>query len=543
MMLSLSRRQRLYFNTFVTASNYNRVAAGFHMRHYSCINTSQRNVVQVSKSTSPLARQSAYFMCVHRFHSSTKVLSNSANVVPFQLADIGEGISEVEVLQWFIKPGDSISEFDPVCEVQSDKATVEITSRYNGVVKNLNYNIGDMAKVGTSLVDLEVDAATAAANKPRSSAAKEPKVEKPVESAKIDKQVRAMKTQRTYSIDPVLTPIVPDKAQPKQPPPPLETDTEIENTSGKVLTTPAVRRLAREHNLDLERIKPSGRNGRLLKSDVLEFVAVMADQKRASAKVRVEPGISVTDDPVVEDSQSLPKVMSEDVEVPIRGIQKQMVVSMTKSLDIPHFNFMEEIDVSATKDFREQLKAEAKDYGIKISYLPIILKAVSLGLLDYPGINATMSEDVTSVTHKASHNIGVAMDTPRGLLVPVVKNVQNLNIFEIAQELGRLQALGADNKLGENDLSGGTITISNIGSIGGTYASPVVLSPQVAICALGKLQTLPRFDEAGNVKAATVMNASWAADHRVIDGATMARFSNKVKHYLENPISLVTMLR
>ncbi|XP_073705559.1 lipoamide acyltransferase component of branched-chain alpha-keto acid dehydrogenase complex, mitochondrial-like [Garra rufa] len=170
-------------------------------------------------------------------------------------------------------------------------------------------------------------------------------------------------------------------------------------------------------------------------------------------------------------------------------------------------------------------------------------EAASLGLLQFPILNASVDEGCQNITFKASHNIGLAMDTPQGLLVPNVKSVQALSVFDIAVELNRLQALGSAGQLGTADITGGTFTLSNIGSIGGTYAKPVILPPEVAIGALGKIQVLPRFNSCDEVVKSYIMNVSWSADHRLIDGATMSRFSNLWRSYLENPSTMVLDLK
>ena len=208
-----------------------------------------------------------------------------------------------------------------------------------------------------------------------------------------------------------------------------------------------------------------------------------------------------------------------------------MLQSMTQSLTIPHFGYCDEIEMTKAMEFRRQLNSEET----KVTMMPILLKAASLALKKYPLLNSSLSECQTQLVQHASHNMGFAMDTPRGLLVPVIRDVQNLSILEIASEMERLQQLGQSSKLSGEDLSDCTFSLSNIGSIGGTYASPVIAPPQVAIGALGRIQKLPRFDQDDNVITARVMQVSWAADHRIIDGATMARFSNLMKDYLEEP--------
>ncbi|XP_060248822.1 lipoamide acyltransferase component of branched-chain alpha-keto acid dehydrogenase complex, mitochondrial isoform X5 [Meriones unguiculatus] len=311
---------------------------------------------------------------LHKYNQPHHSLRTAAvlqgQVVQFKLSDIGEGIREVTIKEWYVKEGDTVSQFDSICEVQSDKASVTITSRYDGVIKKLYYNLDDIAYVGKPLIDIETEAL------------------------------------KDSEEDVVETPAVSH-----------EEHTHQEIKGQKTLATPAVRRLAMENN------------------------------------------------------------------------------------------------------------------------------AASLGLLQFPILNASVDENCQNITYKASHNIGIAMDTELGLIVPNVKNVQVRSVFEIAMELNRLQKLGSSGQLSTTDLTGGTFTLSNIGSIGGTYAKPVILPPEVAIGALGAIKALPRFDQNGEVYKAQIMNVSWSADHRIIDGATMSRFSNLWKSYLENPAFMLLDLK
>jgi len=229
--------------------------------------------------------------------------------------------------------------------------------------------------------------------------------------------------------------------------------------------------------------------------------------------------------------------------VPLSGIKRVMARTMTAATVVPHFGFYEEYTVDSLIQLRAQLKPLAESKGIKLSYLPIIIKATSLALNKYPVLNSSINAELTEVHYKPFHNIGVAVDTLHGLLVPNIKNVQDKSILEIASELNRLTKDAQENKLSSADLHGGTLTLSNIGTIGGTYASPVLLLPEVAIGAIGKIQKVPRFDSKGNVVVTHIMNISWSADHRVIDGATMANFSNLLKSYLEHPSSMLFDLK
>jgi 2-oxoisovalerate dehydrogenase E2 component (dihydrolipoyl transacylase) len=234
-------------------------------------------------------------------------------------------------------------------------------------------------------------------------------------------------------------------------------------------------------------------------------------------------------------------------------IQKAMFKSMTQSLNIPQLGYKDDIELDSTTQYRQALNQHIASHPnlypfSKMTYLPIFVKCLSIALSHYPLMNAKLVgdvEDVNSIkiTYRSSHNIGIAMDTPQGLIVPNIKNVQDKTIFEIASEIHRLSELGKKNAIPMADLKGGTITLSNIGTIGGTYANPVIVSNELAIVALGRMQKLPRFDAQDNIVAKQVMPVSWSADHRIIDGATIARFGNHWKNLIENPALLASELR
>lgn len=248
-------------------------------------------------------------------------------------------------------------------------------------------------------------------------------------------------------------------------------------------------------------------------------------------------------------------VVEEEKLEPLTPIQKAMFKSMTKSLSIPQLGYKDEIELNATTQYRNALNQHIANNAAlypfkKMSYMPILIKCLSVALLRYPILNASLvvgddPDDVNSIrlAYRKSHNIGIAMDTPQGLIVPNIKNVQDKSIFDVAAEIHRLTELGARNSIPPADLQGGTITVSNIGTLGGTYANPVIVSSELAIVALGRMQTLPRFDEKGAVVAKQILPISWSADHRVIDGATIARFGNYWKSLVENPVLLASELR
>ncbi|XP_013141449.1 PREDICTED: lipoamide acyltransferase component of branched-chain alpha-keto acid dehydrogenase complex, mitochondrial isoform X2 [Papilio polytes] len=423
----------------------------------------------------------------HRYFHTTKVLNKT---VAFKLSDIGEGIREVVIKEWFIKVGDKVQQFDNICEVQSDKAAVTITSRYDGVITKIYHEVDQTALVGQPLVDIDLDST------PDEESSSDSDTENEVEVSKTQSQT----TQKV-----------------------------------KVLTTPAVRRIAAQFKVDLGTINPSGRNGRILKEDVLAHLNISADK---SNEIPSALSVEAKPMPISIGSVKIEEIL-EDKIVPITGFTKAMVKSMTEAMKIPHFGLSDEYDVTKLVESRESLKVIAQERGVKLTYMPIIIKASSLALTAYPVLNSSLDAACENLTYKANHNIGIAMDTPNGLVVPVIKNVQHKTILDIARELNILQEKGTKGQLGLNDLSGGTFTLSNIGIVGGTYAKPVIVPPQVSIGALGKIQVLPRFNSEGEVTKSHILTVSWSADHRVVDGVTMARFSNALKQYLEDPYKLL----
>ncbi|RPB14936.1 hypothetical protein P167DRAFT_552208 [Morchella conica CCBAS932] len=419
-------------------------------------------------------------------------------VKPFLLADIGEGIRECEVIQWFVEAGARVEQFDKLCEVQSDKASVEITSRFDGVIKKLHYEAGDMAIVGKPLVDIDIPGEindTSQLGSAELEAISETKTAEPQQS----------------SHEAILT----------QP-------------SGRhaSLATPAVRHSAKEHGVDITQVSGTGKDGRVLKEDVVAF-----KKRRDSGELPPRPMADIPG--------TIP--VAEEQKVALTPIQTMMFKTMTKSLSIPHFLYSDEIHLDPLVRARTAINTSlGKDSVVhKISYMPFIIKAVSQALESYPIINSRLDTDdeKPQLVLRPQHNIGVAMDTPIGLIVPNIKNVRSLSILEIAAELRRLQAAGAEGKLSPADLQGGTITLSNIGNIGGTVVAPVIVPSEVAILGMGRAQTVPAFDHKGTVVPKTIINFSWSADHRVVDGATMARMAALVKSFLEEPELMMARLK
>ena len=402
----------------------------------------------------------------------------------FILPDIGEGIVECEVLEWKVKEGDMISEDQVIADVSTDKAVVEIPSMYSGRITKLYYADGDIAKVHSPLFAIDTDEEVLDSSE---SVPENPEVN---ETAELKLELVRQPSQDTR-----------------------------ENQSSKVLTTPAVRKLAREYELDLSMISGTGKNGRVLKEDVHLYLKTL---EQASAQQITAP--------------------NKDRTEAIVGVQKIMAQHMSESVStIPHFTFVDEVDVTELIQLRATLKSTYADQ-VKITLMPLLIKSLSLSLSQFPIMNSRVDNEFTELTYLGSHNIGMAVDGKNGLLVPNVKDVQKRSILEIAAEVSRLTDAARSGIINIAELRGGTITISNIGAIGGISASPIINSPEVAIVALGKIQDLPRFNSDNQIISRKIMSVSWSGDHRVIDGATIARFNNCWKAYLENPNTMLATM-
>lgn len=421
---------------------------------------------------------------------------------------LATGIVECEVIQWFVEPGAQVEEFSPLCEVQSDKASVEITSRFTGTVKKLYYEAGEMAKVGKAFVDIDIQGEAEEEASAPAEAPKEEAAAAPTAPAAVAQTIEAPAAE---------TPKVKGKAA--------------------SISTPAVRHLSKEHKIDINDIDGTGKDGRVMKEDILRFLQ-NKDAKPASPAAAGLPRDTAAQ---VETKQALTMM------------QQGMFKSMSRSLTIPHFLYADEVDFSDLVSLRTRLnkvlaKNPAPDSNLtKLSYLPFIIKAVSLALYQFPILNARVEVDAASgkpgLVMRSQHNIGIAMDSPQGLVVPVIKNVGALNIVSIAEELTRLQSLSMQGKLTPSDMAGGTITVSNIGNIGGTYLSPVIVDREVAILGIGRMRSVPAFDDEDNIVKKQICNFSWSADHRVVDGATMARAADVVRTIVEEPDVMVMHLR
>ena len=445
--------------------------------------------------------------------------SQTSRIEAFVLPDIGEGIVECEIMQWHVSEGDVVQEDQVVVEVMTDKAVVEIPAKYNGKIIKLHYKKGDSAGVHTTLFDQAVEDMSDSG---------------PTQSAE------ASKTRESLSTNPTQN----DESLPVDAYKQGETFTPPVDL-GRALASPAVRRLAREHNVLLNDVSATGAKGRVLKQDVLSAIAGNGQADKQASKSSNNASDNQAESPSSKQSASmLSDVNSHDKVESIKGIRLAMAKQMMASVStIPHFSVSDELRLDNLMTLRTSLKPVFEAESVKLSFLPFFIKALSMAMTSFPIVNSRLNDQATELTYLHAHNIGIAVDSKIGLLVPNIKNVQSLSLFEIAKQVNAIIERAREGKLTNVDLSGGSISISNIGAIGGITASPVINKPEVAIVALGKIQTLPRFSDSGDVIAANMMMINWSGDHRVIDGATMVKFNNLWMDYLSHPEKMLVHLR
>lgn len=427
--------------------------------------------------------------------------SSSVSIEEFLLPDIGEGIVECELVEWLVSEGDWVEEDQPIADVMTDKALVQIPAIKAGKIAKLHYRKGQLAKVHAPLFAIEVEQAASA----------------PAATTNTDTVANAAPAAQIVSAEPAR--------------------------QGKALASPAVRRMARSLDIDLSQVPGTGKHGRVYKEDITRFQQGASNVSASSATQVKEAPAQATQ---ASQTQVLTSTVTQraDTVEPIRGVKAVMARMMVESVSsIPHFTYCEEFDLTDLVALRESMKVKYSSDEVKLTMMPFFMKSMSLALSQFPVMNSQVNADCTELTYKARHNIGMAVDSKVGLLVPNIKDVQDKSILEVAAEITRLTQAARSGRVAPADLKDGTISISNIGALGGTVATPIINKPEVAIVALGKLQTLPRFNAKGEVEARQIMQVSWSGDHRVIDGGTIARFCNLWKQYLEQPQEMLLAMR
>lgn len=436
----------------------------------------------------------------------------------FKLPDIGEGIHEGEIVKWFVKAGDTIKEDDILLEVQNDKAVVEIPSPVDGKVLELKVDEGTVSVVGDVLVTIEAEGEIPAdAHGGSDEAPEQPKAEE-------EKEVTADQAKEN------------DKPEAKTDKTEDTSKEEPADDTKRVIAMPSVRKYAREKEVDIRKVQGSGDNGRVLKEDIDKFVS--GGGEAAAEAPAADKEAPKADAAKKEAPKAIPAGEMETREK-IKGIRKAISKAMVNSKHTaPHVTLMDEVDVTDLVAHRKKFKQVAMDKGIKLTYLPYVVKALTSALREFPVLNASIDDANEEIVYKHYYNIGIAADTDNGLMVPVVKEADRKSIFKISSEINELATKARDGKLSGEEMKGGSCTITNIGSAGGQWFTPVINHPEVAILGIGRIAEKAVVKD-GEVVVAPVLALSLSFDHRLIDGATAQNALNHIKRLLNDPQLLV----
>jgi pyruvate dehydrogenase E2 component (dihydrolipoamide acetyltransferase) len=436
----------------------------------------------------------------------------------FKLPDIGEGIHEGEIVKWFVKAGDTVKEDDILLEVQNDKAVVEIPSPVDGKILELKVDEGTVSVVGDVLVTIEAEGEIPADAHGGSDAEPEqPKAEE-------EKEVTADQSKETEKSE-AKTDKTEDTAK-----------EEPADDNKRVIAMPSVRKYAREKEVDIRKVQGSGDNGRVLKEDIDKFVSGGGEAAAQAPEADKEAPKADTA------KKEAPKAITAgemETREKIKGIRKAISKAMVNSKHTaPHVTLMDEVDVTDLVAHRKKFKQVAMDKGIKLTYLPYVVKALTSALREFPVLNASIDDANEEIVYKHYYNIGIAADTENGLMVPVVKEADRKSIFKISSEINELATKARDGKLSGEEMKGGSCTITNIGSAGGQWFTPVINHPEVAILGIGRIAEKAVVKD-GEVVVAPVLALSLSFDHRLIDGATAQNALNHIKRLLNDPQLLV----
>jgi pyruvate dehydrogenase E2 component (dihydrolipoamide acetyltransferase) len=431
----------------------------------------------------------------------------AGKLLEFKLPDIGEGIAEGEIVKWLVNAGDSVKEHQAVVEVMTDKATVEVPSPAAGVIGELRAQAGQTVPVGSVIFTLQMAGGAAPA------------------------QLVHHAPAAAHAAPPPTKVAAPAPAMASAAPAHVAASA----SDGRIPAVPSARRLARELGIDLAAVSGSGRHGVVRRADIEAYAA-----SGASKTVATPAAASTVAAPARASAAPISFAAGErETRVPFRGVRKKISEAMVRSkYTAPHFTVVEELDVTELVALREKAKAMGAEVGVKVTFMPFIMKAVALGLAKYPQLNAHLDEAAQEIVRYGYVNLGIAMDTDQGLIVPVVKEVQGKGVLQLAAELSDLADRTRAGKVKPDELKGSTFSISNAGNIGGTLATPIINFPDVAILGVHRIVKRPGVVETpqgDKIEVRQYMNLSCSVDHRLADGADGARFLVHVKRLLENP--------
>ncbi len=448
----------------------------------------------------------------------------------FKLPDLGEGIHEGELLKWHLNPGDHVNEDDPLCDMETDKATVTIPSPRSGTIVQLNGNPGDIITVGTVLVVIEEQG---------SGQAKE-SIQKP--KAEPEKASPAAGESDPAASGPGADPEDPAEAGTEEKDRPAKIDKPVK----KAIAAPAVRRLAREMGIDINQVVGTGPAGRVIRQDLekASHEPAAADPRSFQETDSLESagtiGTAVGGIPFLE-VEALPDYagMGPVDIIPVRSLRRKVAAkTVTSMILVPHVAHMDEIDVTDLEAMRKSYN-DRPSGDIKFTLLPFVMKAAASLLRHYPQFNASLDAAAMQIIHKKFYHIGFAANTPKGLIVPVVRDTDQKSVMQIAGEVAQLAQKGKDGSITVPELTNGTFTVTNVGAIGGTGAVPTINYPECAILAMGRVSKKPVVkDDAVVIRK--ILPVTLCFDHRIADGAQAALFVNELKRMLENPVEFMT---
>ncbi|MEK3805028.1 dihydrolipoamide acetyltransferase family protein [Metabacillus sp. SLBN-84] len=445
----------------------------------------------------------------------------------FKMPDIGEGIHEGEIVKWFIKPGDEVNEDDVLAEIQNDKAVVEIPSPVKGKVIEVKVEEGTVATVGQTLITFDAPGYENLKFKGDDHGDEPAKEEPKKEEAQVQATAEAGQD-------------VKKEEAPKQ---------EAEAATGagaqdqadadpnkRVIAMPSVRKYAREKGVEIRQVSGSGKNGRVSKEDIDAFLE--GGSKPAAEAQAEAPQAEAKEEKAEQKApakQAVPEGDFPETREKMSPMRKAIAKAMVNSKHTaPHVTLMDEVDVTKLVAHRKQFKGVAAEQGIKLTYLPYVVKALTSALKKYPVLNTSIDDKTEEVVQKHYYNIGIAADTEKGLMVPVVKNAERKSVFEISDEINGLATKARDGKLSAAEMKGASCTITNIGSAGGQWFTPVINHPEVAILGIGRIAEKAIVVD-GEIVAAPVLALSLSFDHRMIDGATAQNALNHIKRLLNDP--------
>lgn len=400
----------------------------------------------------------------------------------FALPELGEGVYEAELVQWLVRPGDAVKRGQPLAEVMTDKATMEVPAPFTGKITAVTGEPGAKLKVGQVILSYQTDGAKAEAPVP------------------VVEKATAVAAAASVAAAPVAR---------------------AAGNGVTVVAAPSVRHLARKLGIDLARIRGSGPAGRVLLDDLTPLIG-----RDRAAKPQA--------------AGSPPEYGKPGTRIKLQGLRRKIAEHLVDAKRrIPHYSYVDECDVTALVRLRQGMREACAKNGIKLTYLPFFVKAVAEALKEVPLVNSSLDEDSGDIVLHDHYHVGIAVATPGGLIVPVVRDVDQKDLFTVAAEVERLGTEGKSGRARREDLKGSTFTVTSIGGMGGLISTPIINHPEVGIMGVGKVIKRPVYNHDGHLRAADLVYLSFSFDHRVVDGAVGAAFGNAVKRHLEHPAAML----